>query len=234
MLGGLARHLEQCMIRWWLLSPVAALLLGSATLPPARLLEAASLRDTPGACALTIAGLCESDRPAAGQAKRLIAEAGLLSLDEGTPNWSELREIAPPAGEPAVTAEPARGGVRVVISLPQQKAYVFRGGELFGTSPVSTGRRGHETPVGTFRILQKKVDHHSNIYDNAPMPFMQRLTNYGIALHAGHLPGYPASHGCIRLPRSFAKKLYGITDFATTVTITRQRVKSADEARALA
>jgi lipoprotein-anchoring transpeptidase ErfK/SrfK len=220
------------MIRAWLLSPIAGLLLGSATAPPARLLEAASLRDSPGACALTIAGRCESDRPASVQ-KRLVAEAGLLSLDQGTPNWGELREIAPPAGEP-VSAAPARGGVRVVISLPQQKAYVFRGGELFGTSPVSTGRRGHETPVGTFRILQKKVDHYSNIYDNAPMPFMQRLTNYGIALHAGHLPGYPASHGCIRFPRSFAKKLYGITNFATTVTITKQRVASAEEAHALA
>ena len=221
------------MIRAWLLSPIAGLLLGSATIPSVRLLEAASLRDMPGACALTIAGHCESDRGATGQPKRLVAEAGLLSLDEGTPNWGELREIAPAAGESG-TAARARGGVRVVISLPQQKAYVFRGGELFGTSPVSTGRRGHETPVGTFRILQKKVDHHSNIYDNAPMPYMQRLTNYGIALHAGHLPGYPASHGCIRFPRSFAKKLYGITNFATTVTITKQRVESADEARALA
>jgi L,D-transpeptidase catalytic domain len=222
------------MIRAWLFSPIMGVLLSSATAPPARLLELASLRDMAGACALTIAGRCESDRSATGQATRLVAEAGLLSLDEGTPNWGELREIAPPAGEPAVTPEPARGGVRVVISLPQQKAYVFRGGELFGTSPVSTGRRGHETPVGTFRILQKKVVHHSNIYDNAPMPFMQRLTTYGIALHAGHLPGYPASHGCIRFPRSFAKKLYEITNFGTTVTITRQRVESADEARALA
>ncbi len=222
------------MIRLWLLSPMAGLLLGSATLPPARLLEAASLRDTPGSCALTIGGRCESDRPAPGPSRRLVAEASLLSLDEGTPNWGELREIAPPAGEPITAAPATSGSVRVVISLPQQKAYVFRGGELFGTSPVSTGRRGHETPVGTFRILQKKVDHHSNIYDNAPMPFMQRLTHSGIALHAGHLPGYPASHGCIRFPRSFAKKLYGITTFATTVTITRKRVKSADEARALA
>jgi lipoprotein-anchoring transpeptidase ErfK/SrfK len=233
MLGQVARHQEQGMIRAWLLSPMAALLLGSATPPPARL-EAASLRDMAGACALTIAGRCESDRAATGQAKRMVAEAGLLNLDEGIPNWGELREIAPPAGEPVTTAPAARGGVRVVISLPEQKAFVFRGGELFGTSPVSTGRRGHETPAGTFRIIQKKVDHHSNLYDNAPMPFMQRLTNSGIALHAGHLPGYPASHGCIRFPRSFAKKLYGITNFATTVTITKERVESADEARALA
>jgi hypothetical protein len=222
------------MIRAWLLPPTAGLLLGSATAPPARLLEAASLRDMAGDCALTIAGRCEGDRAYTWQARRLVAEAGLLSLDEGTPNWHELREIAPPAGEPGTAAPAARGGVRVVISLPQQKAYVFRGGELFGTSPVSTGRRGHETPAGTFRIIQKKVEHYSNLYDNAPMPFMQRLTNSGIALHAGHLPGYPASHGCIRFPRSFAKKLYGITNFATTVTITKERIASADEARTLA
>ncbi len=125
------------------------------------------------------------------------------------------------------------GGVRVVISIPQQKAYVFEDGELVATSPVSTGKPGHETPVGTFRILQKKVHHRSNRYANAPMPYMQRLTSYGIALHAGKLPGYPASHGCIRLPWSFAKKLYGITDFGTKVTVTDRRPKSANEALTL-
>jgi lipoprotein-anchoring transpeptidase ErfK/SrfK len=196
-------------------------LLGSATAPPARLLEAASLRDMAGACALTIAGRCEGDRPVSAQPKRLVAEAGLLNLDEGTPNWGELREVAPRAGEPVSAAPAARGGVRVVISLPQQKAYVFRDGELFGTSPVSTGRRGHETPAGTFRILQKKVDHYSNLYDNAPMPYMQRLTHSGIALHAGHLPGYPASHGCIRLPPRQAKRFYYAVQIGTPVFIYR-------------
>ena len=124
--------------------------------------------------------------------------------------------------------------MRIVVSIPQQKAYVFREGELYATSPVSTGKRGHETPVGTFRVLQKKVHHRSNKYANAPMPYMQRLTSYGIALHAGHLPGYPASHGCIRLPRHFAKKLYGITDHGTKVTVTKRKPKSAEEARRLA
>jgi lipoprotein-anchoring transpeptidase ErfK/SrfK len=118
----------------------------------------------------------------------------------------------------------------VLVSIPQQKAYVFEDGELLATSPVSTGKRGHETPAGTFRILQKKVHHRSNKYANAPMPYMQRLTNYGIALHAGKLPGYPASHGCIRLPWGFAKKLYGLTDHSTRVTVTHQRPKSAEHA----
>ena len=76
---------------------------------------------------------------------------------------------------------------------------------------ISSGKAGKETPTGTFEILQKKQMHHSNLYNNAPMPFMQRLTWDGIALHAGKLPGYPASHGCIRLPAAFAKLLFAET-----------------------
>jgi lipoprotein-anchoring transpeptidase ErfK/SrfK len=132
------------------------------------------------------------------------------------PRWAE----APKSDAPRPAA-----GLRVHVSLDEQKAYVMRGGEVVATSPVSTGKRGHETPVGTFRVLQKKVHHRSSKYDNAPMPYMQRLTNYGIALHAGRLPGYPASHGCIRLPSGFARKLYAMTDHGTTVTIARARPK---------
>jgi lipoprotein-anchoring transpeptidase ErfK/SrfK len=132
--------------------------------------------------------------------------------------------VAPaPAPAPALAAA-AEGALRIVVSLPQQKAFVFREGALVASAPVSTGRPGHPTPLGTFRILQKQVHHRSNIYSNAPMPYMQRLTTYGIALHAGQLPGYPASHGCIRLPWAFAKKLYSMTDGSTLVTITRQPV----------
>jgi lipoprotein-anchoring transpeptidase ErfK/SrfK len=123
--------------------------------------------------------------------------------------------------------------VRVVISLPQQQAYVFRGHELVATSPVSTGRASHPTPMGRFPILQKRVRHWSNLYDNAPMPYMQRLTHDGIALHAGQLPGYPASHGCIRLPYDFARRLYRLTDYSSEVIITRRRPKSSHEAARL-
>jgi lipoprotein-anchoring transpeptidase ErfK/SrfK len=133
-----------------------------------------------------------------------------------------------PAGPATPTASPPQGALKIVVSLPQQKAFVFREGALVASAPVSTGRPGHPTPLGTFRILQKQVHHRSNIYSNAPMPYMQRLTTYGIALHAGQLPGYPASHGCIRLPWSFAKKLYGMTDGSTLVTITRQPVRLGD------
>ena len=142
---------------------------------------------------------------------------------------------APPAAPPPPPPPPDPGrGVRIVISLPLQKAYVFADGELVDTTPVSTGKRGYETPAGTFPILQKKVHHRSNKYSNAPMPYMQRLTWYGVALHAGRVPGYPASHGCIRLPRSYAKKLYDITDHGTIVTITRSKPASSEDALELA
>lgn len=109
--------------------------------------------------------------------------------------------------------------ISIVVSLPSQRAYVYRGSMLVGVSTVSTGSRGHETPVGQFTILQKNKFHRSNIYSNAPMPFMQRLTWTGIALHAGHLPGYPASHGCIRLPKAFARDLFDMTRMGGAVSV---------------
>jgi hypothetical protein len=108
----------------------------------------------------------------------------------------------------------------VIVSLPEQMAYVYRNGVLIGRSTVSTGKPGHETPTGVFTILQKRVDHESNIYKGAQMPYMQRLTWDGIALHAGQLPGYPASHGCVRLPLSFSEKLFATTSMGTTVIVT--------------
>ncbi|PBN42883.1 L,D-transpeptidase [Sphingobium sp. D43FB] len=113
-----------------------------------------------------------------------------------------------------------KGPVIVVVSLAKQRAYVYRNGVLIGISTASTGTTGHETPTGIFTILQKKVDHKSNLYNDAPMPYMQRLTWSGIAMHAGNLPGYPASHGCIRLPLAFAERLYAVTQIGLTVIIT--------------
>jgi hypothetical protein len=113
-----------------------------------------------------------------------------------------------------------QGPVTVIISLATQRAYAYRNGAPIGVSTVSTGAPGHETPTGLFVILQKAVKHKSNKYSAAPMPFMQRLTWDGIAMHAGRLPGYPASHGCIRLPFAFAKLLFGITKLGLTVVIT--------------
>ena len=114
------------------------------------------------------------------------------------------------------------GPVLIVVSLKKQRAYVYRNGIPIGISTVSTGKPGLETPTGVFTILQKEETHTSNLYDNAPMPLMQRLTWSGVAMHAGNLPGYPASHGCIRLPEAFAEHLYDITKLGMTVVITDQ------------
>ena len=111
------------------------------------------------------------------------------------------------------------GPLVVIVSLPDQQAYVYRNGIRIGRTSASTGRPGHATPTGVFTILQKDKDHHSSIYNNAPMPYMERLTWGGVALHAGNLPGYPASHGCVRLPLEFSKLLFGVTEMSTTVVI---------------
>jgi lipoprotein-anchoring transpeptidase ErfK/SrfK len=137
----------------------------------------------------------------------------------------------PPPPLPPTPEEALEDGVLIVVSLASQRMFVFRDGALWDSSKVSTGKRGNETPVGTFPILQKKVEHRSTLYDDAPMPYMQRLTWGGVALHAGRVPGYAASHGCIRMPKAFAKKLYGVTGFSSTlVVVTDERIASADEA----
>ena len=92
----------------------------------------------------------------------------------------------------------------------------------------STGRPGHRTPAGVFVILEKDKNHHSSTYDNAPMPYMERLTWGGVALHAGNLPGYPASHGCVRLPLEFAKLLFGVTTLGTPVVMADGDVAATD------
>jgi lipoprotein-anchoring transpeptidase ErfK/SrfK len=111
------------------------------------------------------------------------------------------------------------GPLLVVVNLREQVAYVYRNGLRIGRSSVSTGKEGHETPTGVFTILQKNREHYSSIYNNAPMPFMQRLTWDGVALHAGKIPGYPASHGCVRLPYAFSELLFGATTTGVTVVI---------------
>ena len=114
---------------------------------------------------------------------------------------------------------PTEGPTEVVISLSDQMAFVYRGGTLVGVTTVSSGKTNHETPTGVFPILLKKKDHKSSKYDDAPMPYMQRLNDYGVAIHGGALPGYPASHGCIRLPMKFAAKLFTLTQTGNEVTI---------------
>ena len=118
--------------------------------------------------------------------------------------------------------EPERapeGPILIVASITEQVAYVYRNGIRIARSSVSTGRPGHPTPTGVFTILEKEVHHTSSIYKGAEMPYMERVTWGGIALHAGDLPGYPDSHGCVRLPLEFSKLLFGVTMKGATVII---------------
>lgn len=112
------------------------------------------------------------------------------------------------------------GPIIMMINRTTQRAVLYRNGVPIGVSTISTGRAGHRTPAGSFVILEKQARHFSSIYDSAPMPFMQRLTWGGVALHGGQLPGYPASHGCIRLPLAFARLIYAETRLGMTVVIT--------------
>jgi hypothetical protein len=134
-----------------------------------------------------------------------------------------------PTGKPTGTLKPGEywwdpqlspsGPVVVLVSIPQQTMHVYRNGILIGRSTVSTGSKGHATPGGVFSILEKKQSHRSKKYDNAPMPYMQRLTWTGIAMHSGALPGYPASHGCVRLPYDFSQLLFKATAKGGTVVV---------------
>lgn len=116
------------------------------------------------------------------------------------------------------------GPVVVSVNLKAQTAAVYRGGILIGSCLVSSGRPGLDTPTGVFHILEKDADHHSSKYNNASMPYTERLTWGGVALHAGGLPGYPSSHGCIHLPYKFSQKLFGITNVGTTVIVSNGEV----------
>lgn len=139
----------------------------------------------------------------------------------------DLSKMKP--GEFIWTPERAPSGPAVVlVSIPDQRVTVYRGGVLIGAATCSTGKPGHATPAGVFVILQKDKNHHSSTYNNAPMPYMERLTWRGVALHAGNLPGYPASHGCIRLPLEFAKLLFGVTTLGTPVIVADAKMATAD------
>jgi peptidoglycan hydrolase-like protein with peptidoglycan-binding domain len=132
-----------------------------------------------------------------------------------------------PDNKPAeqTIADPANGEPMIlVVSLGHQKVDVYRGTTLVTSSQVSTGMPGHATKAGVFSILEKQRFHHSNMYSGAPMPWMNRITWSGTALHAGVVPGYPASHGCIRLPFSFAPKLFQITTVGDNVIVTREKI----------
>src|ERR1700730_7050333 len=112
-----------------------------------------------------------------------------------------------------------QGPLVIAISIDQQKLRIFDANGFFAESPISTGMKGHPTPMGVFSVIQKQRLHHSNIYSGAPMPYMQGITWSGVAIHAGVLPGYPASHGCIRMPMAFAVKMWNWTKMGVRVVV---------------
>lgn len=148
-----------------------------------------------------------------GAGKSSVAEAEVSALKPGEFIW--LPTLAP------------AGPMTILVNLQAQRAYVYRNGVRIGASTISSGKPGKETPTGVFTILQKDRDHRSNKYNNAAMPYMQRLTWDGIALHAGNLPGHPASHGCVRLPLAFSEALFQATTKGMTVVITNDKPQMA-------
>ncbi|MEI7963003.1 MAG: L,D-transpeptidase family protein [Verrucomicrobiota bacterium] len=148
---------------------------------------------------------------------------------EGTPTGKPTGPLKPGEYWWAPNISPD-GPVVVLISLPQQIMNVYRNGVIVARSSISSGMQGHSTPTGVFTILEKSVDHYSKTYDNAPMPYMERLTWDGVAFHSGYLPGQAASHGCIRLPYEFSKKLFELTQKGGTVVIGDQHALSTSYA----
>ncbi len=137
--------------------------------------------------------------------KEAVAKFGPLTLKPGEYKWTEQ--------------VPKTGETKVVIDLLTQLFYVYRDDRLVGVSTISSGKKGKETQLGFWAVRHKKVKGFSRKYDNAPMPYMQMYDEKGLAFHAGKLPGYPDSHGCVRLPLKFAQQLYGMTKIGTKVII---------------
>ncbi|MGV1013532.1 MAG: L,D-transpeptidase family protein [Methyloceanibacter sp.] len=152
----------------------------------------------------------------------LVVAVAAAPAEAQTKRKSAAKQIEDPIPDPA-NGQP----MTLIISLNQQKIDVYRGTTLITSAGVSTGMRGYATKAGVYSILEKRRHHRSNLYSGAPMPWMQRLTWTGTALHAGVLPGYPASHGCIRLPFSFAPKLFAITTAGEHAVVARDRVAPA-------
>src|SRR5262245_44094073 len=153
------------------------------------------------------------DRPSYQRSSRELSPAAM-------PRHKTKRQVRASKHEQPVP----QGPMHIIVSIAKQRVTVYANGTLVGRAPVSTGMPSHPTPMGVFTVISKNRWHVSNIYSGAPMPYMQRITWSGIALHAGKLPGYPASHGCIRLPEHFAARLWGLSKTGARVIIARDEV----------
>ena len=171
----------------------------------------------PAPRSLALVGLCLLlSLPAQAHARTRVSEPPARSTGGGLQDRTVL------------WPEKARGPLILAVSLADQRLTVWENGAVVARSPVSTGVAGHETPRGAFTLLQKQRMHRSNLYGDAPMPYMQRITWSGVALHQGHVTGRPASHGCIRLPAEVARKLFGYTRIGTRVIVTDKPVAPVD------
>ena len=184
----------------WLMAGIAAMLAGCAATPGTKLGRTTAPESVSNGVPYhwTLGNAPQAH-------KDMVAEFGRVGLKPGEYVWA--------------TAAPVAGETRIVVDLLTQMTYVYRGDKLLGASSMSSAKTGHITPYGNWTILEKRPFYRSKKYDNAPMPFMQRIDDYGIAFHGGVNPGYPASHGCMRLPMKFAEKLYGVTRLGTKVII---------------
>ena len=156
--------------------------------------------------------------PFAATALLLTAPVHSRAMEQGTKEKPGKANLKP--GEYVWEPEAAsKGPVDIIVNLGKQQLFVYRDGVQIGRSTISSGSKGRETPQGIYMILQKNITHHSNKYHEASMPFMERLTWGGLAIHAGNTPGHPESHGCMHVPEEFAKKLYGTTEEGNTVLV---------------
>jgi lipoprotein-anchoring transpeptidase ErfK/SrfK len=145
------------------------------------------------------------------------------------PRWQKPRRrpVVRKTPSPGREATKPQGPLIITISVDRQRMKVYDANGLFAETPISTGMKGHPTPMGVFSVIQKHKWHRSNIYSDAPMPYMQRITWSGIAIHAGVVPGYPASHGCIRMPNAFAIKMWNWTRMGARVVIAPGEISPA-------
>ena len=186
-------------LKWTLVAAGAALLASCSTAPPRRV----AVAPPPPPPQELPYHWSQGNAPQAH--KDAVALFGPVALKPGQYKWAA--EI------------PAEGETKVIIDRLTQLFYVYRGDKLVGVASASTGKKGRETPLGFWKVMNKKKLGYSRKYDNAPMPYMQMYDPKGIAFHAGPNPGYPASHGCVRLPKPFAEKLFSLTKVGTEVII---------------
>src|SRR5262245_19810092 len=150
-----------------------------------------------------------------------ICASGLLfaSASQAQPSSSAAADALSRASDRPIMA---------IVALSEQQITVYSPNGRIVRARVSSGRPGYETPAGIYSVLQKRAEHYSNLYDDASMPFMQRITWSGIALHAGVVPGYPASHGCVRMPYTFAEQLFGLTNIGMRVVVVRHDISPVE------